>query len=218
VSAILPLARLVAAALAFGYAAGLPLIATLAIAAGISAPVALMAAHLSPAPAVTTALAELALGAALGFLASLPVVAARLGGALSDARAEGPARVAAGIAAGLVLFGAGLDRALALALGETFLSIPPGEAALALKRLPLSAAEVLGAALSFAARVGWPALAAALAGEAVAGLLSRAAPPGPAIALPREAVRLLGLLAGLAAISYAVLEASALALQAISGG
>src|SRR5262249_40407879 len=154
-SLALPWCRVAFAALAFGVISGLPWAVTIALMAGLGVPAAALAAHLSPAADLPSLLGEAGLGAALGLFAALPLAAARLGGAIFDPRMRGEGGRAGAIAAGVVLFGAGLDRQLIRALLETFLLAPPGGAAALLGRISPIAA--LGAVIRFGLRLGWPA-------------------------------------------------------------
>lgn len=212
---VLPLVRLVAVFFTLGAVTALPVPATLALGAGLGVPLALLVAPLAPPPEAGAVLAEIVLGSALGLLASIPLVAARIGGALFDQRLSGPSQAIMGIAAGVVLFGAGLDRDLVRALGESFVRIPPGQAKDALDVLASAPQEALRWALRFGVRVGWPMLAAALGADLVGAFLSRLAPHPGLGDLPRQSAGLLGLLAGLGAISYALKEAAEVALRAI---
>src|SRR5262245_44206943 len=107
-SLLLPLGRLLSAAISFGVISGLSPVVTLSLAVGIGAPVAALV-HVPVAFDLVGLLSEIALGVLLGLLAGVPIAAARLGGGLFEARLRGQGESIGALAAGVILFGAHLD-------------------------------------------------------------------------------------------------------------
>jgi flagellar biosynthesis protein FliR len=210
---IYPVARAISAALSFGLSAQIPGVAVLSLALLWSG-VALLVSSSAEFSWVALFF-EVAFGLWMGLVASVPVIAARLGAAFGDERMSASYSTLGALFAGVVLFGAGVDHLLLRSFVESFMAVPAGSAQLALHG-PSAIIELLQLTLQFALRVGAVGIVALLLVDLANSLLARLF-PGQVVAIPREPIKMLGLYVSLGAISYVILQAAQHALTLIQG-
>jgi flagellar biosynthesis protein FliR len=211
---IYALTRAIAAALTLGLAAQLPGVAVVALVLLWSMS-ALLLAPLSVSFEVAPLFFEVILGLWFGLAASLPIVAARMGFALSDTHLASSWETLGVLCAGVILFAAGVDHLLLRAFAESLINIPAGAAQQALKH-PEDLVSFILLTLRFGLKIGAAGLAGLLSADICNAMLARLFPGVLSLQLPRDSMKALGLYTSLGAIGYVVLEAAKTALALIA--
>jgi hypothetical protein len=210
---IYALTRAIAAALTLGLAAQLPGVAVVALVLLWSMG-ALLLAPLSVSFELVPLFFEVILGLWFGLAASLPIVAARMGFALSDSRLASSWETLGVLCAGVILFAAGVDHLLLRAFAESLVNIPAGNAQQALKH-PEDLVSFILLTLRFGLKIGAAGLVGLLIADIFNAMLARLFPGVLSLQLPRDSMKALGLYTSLGAIGYVILEAAKTALALI---
>ena len=210
---IYAIARAISAALTLGLAAQLPGVAvvTLVLLWSMSA---LLLAPLTVSFEVAPLFFEVTFGLWLGLAASLPIVAARLGFALSDTHLASSWETLGVLCAGVILFAAGVDHLLLRAFAESLIKIPAGSAQQALQQ-PEDLVAFILLTLRFGLKIGAVGLAGLLIADIFNAMIARLFPGVLSLQLPRDSMKALGLYTSLGAIGYVILQAAQTALALI---
>jgi flagellar biosynthesis protein FliR len=210
---IYSITRAISAALALGLTAQLPGVAVAALVLLWSMS-ALLLAPLSVSLEVMPLFFEVTFGLWLGLAASLPIVAARMGFALSDTRMASSWETLGALCAGVLLFAAGVDHLLLRAFAESLIEIPAGTAQQVLKR-PEDLVSFILLTLRFGLKIGFAGLAGLLSADLFNSMIARLFPGVLSLQLPRDSIKVLGLYTSLGAIGYVILQAAQTALSLI---